>query len=89
MRLFVGRFVVAGFATRRTIKEPVLAEPNIQLALAKTAKLFAVAFFLTHFALHADILLSGTGGGAHNETLSRLPATLQIPEVTVRPATSR
>ncbi|PYV68451.1 MAG: hypothetical protein DMG97_24775 [Acidobacteria bacterium] len=86
--LFVGRFVVARFAARRTIEEPILAEANIQLALAQAAELFAGAFFLTHFALHADKFLPGTRSRAHAKILARWATILQVPEVTVRPAMS-
>ena len=86
--LFVGRFVVARFAARRTIEEPILAEANIQLALAQAAELFAGAFFLSHFALHADKFLPGTRSRAHAQILARWATILQVPEVTVRPAMS-
>jgi len=67
--LSVGSFIVAGFAAGRAIEQPVLAEADVNLALAKTAILLAEAFLFHHFTLHADELLSGPSGAhAKNST---------------------
>ena len=64
-----------------------MAESDIQLALTKATELFAMALIFCHFALGADVFLSGSGGGAHAKTLSRLSGGLKVPEVNGRLAT--
>ena len=68
LAILVGGFVVAGFAARRAIEQPILAQPDINLTLAEAAILLTIALFLDHLALHADVLLPGPGG-AHELTL--------------------
>jgi hypothetical protein len=46
-----------------------MAETDVNLTLAKAAKLLAGALLLVHFTLHTDILLAGSSAGAHRKTL--------------------
>jgi hypothetical protein len=55
-RNLVCRFVVAGLPAGRTVVEAILAEANVDLALAETAVLFALAALLTHITLRAHEL---------------------------------
>jgi hypothetical protein len=59
--LLVDRTVVAGFAAGRTVVKTILAEADIDLALAEAAVLLAAALLFRRFALHADVLLAGSG----------------------------
>ena len=74
--------IVAGFAARYAIVEPVFAEAHIGQALAAAAVLFAIAPFFGRVALNAKILLLGSGSGAHTQTLSLEEGLAKVPEVT-------
>jgi hypothetical protein len=63
--LLLGCLVIASLAARGAVKQAVLAEANVQLALAKAAELFADAARLRHLTLHADVFLTSRGAGAH------------------------
>ncbi len=65
----VGSLVVAGFAAGWAIEQAILAEPDVNLTLAKAAILLAIALLFDHLALHADVFLPGSSG-AHEATLS-------------------
>ena len=53
--------VVAGFPAGRAVEEAVSAKTNIDLALAKTAELFALALCLRSFTLHANNFFGSSG----------------------------
>lgn len=60
----IGDFIVAGFAASRAIIQPVGAEPDIYLRLAKNAVFLAFAVVFGHFALSA--VSFGFGGHERN-----------------------
>jgi hypothetical protein len=72
-------FVVAGFAAGAAVVEAVFPEADIELSLAKTAVLIALAAFFNLFALAA----TGFGLGCHTETLAPRGRAGNIPLVTV------
>lgn len=57
----VGGSIVTGLAARRAVVKAILAEANVDLALAKAAVFFAAAFVFSSFALHTHVFLAGTG----------------------------
>src|SRR5215467_515370 len=56
----LGGSIVTGFAARRAVVKAILAEANVDLALAKAAVFFAAAFVFSSFALHTRVFLAGT-----------------------------
>jgi len=61
--MIVLHFVAASFAAGRAIEEAILAEPDIELALAQATVLLAFAAVFGHFALHAAEFFDGGGHG--------------------------
>ena len=55
-------FVVTSFAASGAVVESIVAQPDIQLALAESAILLAGATGFAHFAKRADILFTGSCG---------------------------
>ena len=53
--------VIARLTARRTVIEPVLAQPDINLALARAAVLLASALLFRGVALQAQVFLLGSG----------------------------
>ena len=66
--MLAGDPIVAGFAARRTIIQPVLAEADVNLTLAQAAILFALALLLGQLALHAAVFGFG-GSGGHEQNV--------------------
>jgi hypothetical protein len=54
--------VAARLTARRAIVKPIAAQANVDLSLAGTTILFAVALVFGHVTLHAVILILGRGG---------------------------
>ena len=76
----VGNSVAARLSARRAIVKAIAAQANVNLRLAGTAILFAIALLFNHFALHAAILVFGRGG--HMRTLARVHEAGKVPLVT-------
>jgi hypothetical protein len=62
--------ITTSFSAGGTIEKSILAQPDSQLALAIAAILIARALRLRHFALQAEINLTGAGALGHGLTLS-------------------
>jgi hypothetical protein len=73
--------VPARLPARRAVVKPIAAQANVNLRLARTAILFAVALVFRHVALHTVIF--GFGRGGHERTLARVQKRWKVPLVTV------
>jgi hypothetical protein len=71
-------FVPASLTARRAIVKAVTAQANIDLSLAGTAVLFAVALFFGHLTLHAAVFGFRRGSG-HGRTLARAGQERKFP----------
>ena len=78
--------VAARLSAWRAVVKAVAAQANVNLSLAGTAILFAIALVLGHVALHTAVLVFGNGG--HKRTLARVQTTWKVPLVTAFSDTS-
>lgn len=78
LRLLIGDFVVAGFATGAAIVQAVIAEADVELSLTEDAVLLALATILNLLALAA----ADFGLGGHRKTVAPGRAWGNVPLVT-------
>jgi hypothetical protein len=72
-------FVVAGFSASAAVEKSVLAQPDVQLALAEDAILLAIAAFFDLLALAAA---NFDFSGRHEGTLALVRQMENVPLVT-------